>query len=43
MFDGDTPAVGGPDVVDQSLKGVGLYDGTNSPISVAYQAAAATP
>lgn len=43
MFDGDTPAVGGPDVVDQSLKGVGLYDGTTSPISVAYQVASAAP
>lgn len=43
MFDGDTPTVSGPDVVPQKLKGVGLFDGTNSPVSVAYQTLDATP
>lgn len=43
MFDGDTPNVGGPDVVAQTLKGVGLFDGTNSPISVGYQTLDTTP
>jgi hypothetical protein len=43
MFDGDTPNVGGPDVVPQTLKGVGLFDGTNSAVSVAYQTVDTTP
>ena len=37
MFDGDTPTVGGPDVVGETVKGVGLFDGTNQPITVAYK------
>jgi hypothetical protein len=39
MFDGDTPVVGGPDLVTQSLKGriLGPADGTTSPITIAYQ------
>lgn len=37
MFDGDTPTVGGPDVVGETVKGMGLYDGTNSPITIAYK------
>lgn len=43
MFDGDTPTVGGPDVVTQSLKGKALFDGTNSPISIAVQTLDSTP
>jgi len=43
MFDGDTPTVGGPDVVEQTLKGVGLFDGTNQAISIAYKTLDATP
>lgn len=31
-FDGDTPAVGGPDVVTHDLTFKALYDGTNGPI-----------
>lgn len=37
MFDGDTPTVSGPELVTQSLKGVGLTDGTASPITVTYR------
>ena len=38
MFDGDTPTVGGPDLVTESVKGVSLYDGSSaSPISIAYR------
>ncbi len=37
MFDGDTPTVGGPDLVSESIKGMGLSDGTNSPITIAYR------
>jgi len=37
MFDGDTPTVGGPDLVSESIKGMGLFDGTNSPITIAYR------
>jgi hypothetical protein len=37
MFDGDTPTVGGPDVVGESIKGMGLYNGTDSPITIAYK------
>lgn len=43
MFDGDTPTVGGPDVVEQTLKGMGLFDGTNQAISIAYKTLDATP
>ena len=42
MFDGDTPTVGGPDVVGETVKGMGLYDGTNSPITIAYKTLDAT-
>jgi Phage tail tube protein len=42
MFDGDTPTVGGPDLVTESVKGMGLYDGTNSPITLAYRTLDAT-
>jgi hypothetical protein len=43
MFDGDTPTVSGPEVVPQALKGVALWDGTTSGISVAYQTTDVTP
>ena len=44
MFDGDTPTVGGPDLVTESVKGVSLYDGTSaSPISIAYRNLESTP
>jgi Phage tail tube protein len=43
MFDGDTPTVGGPDMVEQTVKGVGLYDGTNSPLTIAYKTLDTTP
>jgi hypothetical protein len=42
MFDGDTPTVGGPDLVTESVKGMALFDGTNSPISIAYKTLDAT-
>lgn len=42
MFDGDTPTVGGPDLVSESIKGMGLSDGTNSPITIAYRSLDAT-
>jgi hypothetical protein len=42
MFDGDTPTVGGPDVVGESIKGMGLYNGTDSPITIAYKTLDAT-
>lgn len=43
MFDGDTPTVGGPDLVSESVKGMALYDGTSaSPISIAYKTLDAT-
>ena len=43
MFDGDTPTVGGPDLVTESVKGMALYDGTSaSPISIAYKTLDAT-
>jgi hypothetical protein len=43
MFDGETPTVGGPDLVAESVKGMGLYDGTNSLVTVAYQTTDSTP
>jgi hypothetical protein len=43
MFDGDTPTVGGPDLVTESVKGMALFDGTNSPISIAYKTLDSTP
>jgi hypothetical protein len=42
MFDGDTPTVGGPDVVGESIKGMGLFNGTDSPITIAYKTLDAT-
>lgn len=42
-FDEDSVAVGGTDVLEQSVKVTGLYDGTASPISVAYTTADVTP
>ena len=33
-WDGETPAVGGPEIVDQPLNYKALYNGTDSPISV---------
>ena len=42
MFDGDTPTVGGPDVVGETVKGMGLYNGTDSPITIAYKTLDAT-
>ena len=34
FLDGDTPNVTGPDILTMSVPFVGLYDGTNSPITV---------
>lgn len=42
-LDGDTPTVDGPGPLQQTLQGKGLFDGTNSPLSVAYGTADATP
>lgn len=42
-FDGDDPTVGGPDPLTQVPTGVGLYDGTNSPITIAYGTTDSTP
>jgi hypothetical protein len=42
-FDSWEAAAAGPDAISQSLSGVGLFDGTNSAISVAYQTADTTP
>lgn len=35
-FDDGGPAVGGPSMIDQTFSGVGLYDGTNSAITLTY-------
>lgn len=35
-FDEGSPSVDGPGMIDQTFTGVGLYDGTNSPISLTY-------
>jgi hypothetical protein len=44
MFDGDTPTVGGPDLVAESIKGMALQNaGGDSPISIAYQTLDSTP
>lgn len=37
-FDEGGPTVGGEGMLEQSFSGVGLYDGTNSPISIIYVA-----
>lgn len=42
-FDSWEAAAAGPDAISQSLSGVGLFDGTNSAISVAYQTVDTTP
>jgi hypothetical protein len=42
-FDGDTPNVAGPGPLSINLKGRGLYDGTNSPVTLAYVTADTTP
>ena len=34
-FDGDTPSVGGPDILDQTLNFKGLFNGTDSPVTIA--------
>ena len=34
-FDGDTPTVGGPDILDQTLNFKGLFNGTDSPVTIA--------
>lgn len=36
-FDGETPVVGGPGVLEQPLPFTVLYDGTNEPITIEYQ------
>jgi hypothetical protein len=36
-YDGDTPNVGGPDVVPQTIPFKALYNGTDSPVTIAYQ------
>ena len=33
-FDGDTPQVGGPEILDQTLTFKGLYNGTDEPITI---------
>lgn len=40
---GETPKVGGPDVVVQAVPWEGAYDGTNSGIEIVYKTADATP
>lgn len=42
-FDGETPAVGGPDVLEQPLPFKVLYDGTNSPVMLDYYTADTSP
>lgn len=42
-FDEWSAAVEGPDGVTQELSGIGLYDGTNSPVTVTYISADTTP
>jgi hypothetical protein len=36
-FDGETPNVGGPDILEQPLPFKALYDGTNEPITIEVQ------
>lgn len=44
MFDGDTPTVGGPDLVSESIKGMALQDAAGtSPITIAYRTLDTTP
>lgn len=42
-FDKWTGATSGPEAIQQSLSGVARYDGTNSPVSIAYKSADVTP
>ena len=42
-FDAWKASAGGPDPIKQALSGVGLFDGTNSPVTVAYKSADITP
>jgi hypothetical protein len=42
-FDGDTPSVGGPDILDQSLNFKGLFNGTDSPVTIAVNNGDSTP
>jgi len=35
-FEGTTPNVSGPDVLDLDMPFTGLYDGTNSPLTIQY-------
>lgn len=42
-FDSWEGAAGGPEAISQSLSGVGRYNGTDSPISLVYVTADATP
>lgn len=42
-FDAWKAAAGGPDAIKQALSGVGLFNGTDSPVTIAYQTADATP
>jgi hypothetical protein len=41
-FDEGGPNVDGPGMLDQTFTGVGLYDGTNSAMTVTYQSADVT-
>lgn len=41
-FDEGGPNVDGPGMIDQTFTGVGLYDGTNSPLTVTYVSGDAT-
>ncbi len=42
-FDGTTPTVEGADLLEQKLTGMALFDGTTSPVSLAYVTSDATP
>lgn len=42
-FDSWSATAGGPDAITQTFGGAALYDGTNSPITVAYKTLDATP
>ena len=42
-FDGDTPTVGGPDILDQTLNFKGLFNGTDSPVTIAVANGDSTP
>lgn len=42
-FDGFEAQIGGPEPTEQSLSGVALDDGTNSPVTIVYKSLDATP